>query len=63
MLAARITKYTSENPTTCAGRAGSYAHEKQDAKSYCNWGVDYVKVSSFVLNHTKFLTHTNDTNL
>jgi alpha-galactosidase len=40
--------YTAENPTTCAGRAGSYAHEKQDAKSYCDWGVDYVKVRLYI---------------
>ena len=37
-------RYTSENPTTCAGKAGSYHHELQDAASYCAWGVDYLKV-------------------
>ena len=36
--------YTSENNQTCAGRPGSYGYELQDAATYCDWGVDFVKI-------------------
>jgi len=35
--------YSSPGPRTCAGFEGSYGHEEQDAKTYADWGVDYVK--------------------
>ena len=35
--------YSSPGPKTCAGFAGSYQHEDQDARTYAGWGVDYVK--------------------
>jgi alpha-galactosidase len=35
--------YSSPGPTTCAGFAGSYGHEQQDADMYAAWGVDYLK--------------------
>ncbi len=35
--------YSSPGPKTCAGFAGSYGHEDQDARTYADWGVDYVK--------------------
>ncbi len=35
--------YSSPGPQTCAGYAGSYGHEEQDAKTWAAWGVDYVK--------------------
>ncbi len=35
--------YSSPGPKTCAGFAGSYQHEEQDARTYAGWGVDYVK--------------------
>jgi alpha-galactosidase len=35
--------YSSPGPTTCAGYAGSFQHEEQDAKIYAFWGVDYLK--------------------
>ncbi len=35
--------YSSPGPTTCAGYAGSFQHEEQDAKTYAAWGVDYLK--------------------
>jgi alpha-galactosidase len=35
--------YSSPGPYTCAHYAGSYKHEKQDAKTYAKWGVDYLK--------------------
>ena len=35
--------YSSPGPKTCAGYAGSYGHEAQDAKMYAEWGMDYLK--------------------
>jgi alpha-galactosidase len=35
--------YSSPGPKTCAGYAGSYQHEEQDAKTYADWGIDYLK--------------------
>jgi alpha-galactosidase len=35
--------YSSPGPKTCAGYAGSYMHERQDAMQYAAWGVDYLK--------------------
>jgi len=36
--------YTDAGRRTCQGRPGSYQHEGQDARTYAQWGVDYVKV-------------------
>lgn len=35
--------YSSPGPMTCGGYLASYQHELQDATSYANWGVDYLK--------------------
>lgn len=35
--------YSDAGNTTCAGRPGSRGHEYQDAITYVNWGIDYVK--------------------
>jgi alpha-galactosidase len=35
--------YSSPGPKTCAGYEGSYGHEQQDAKTWANWGIDYLK--------------------
>ncbi|HEY0307286.1 MAG TPA: glycoside hydrolase family 27 protein [Acidobacteriaceae bacterium] len=35
--------YSSPGPKTCAGYEGSYGHEEQDAQTYANWGIDYLK--------------------
>jgi len=35
--------YTSPGPTTCAGFAGSYQHEAQDARQFAAWGFDLLK--------------------
>lgn len=35
--------YSSPGPRTCGGYLGSYQHEMQDATTYANWGVDYLK--------------------
>jgi len=36
--------YTAESPTTCAGYPASAGHEEIDAKTFAEWGVDYLKV-------------------
>jgi len=35
--------YTSPGPFTCAGFAGAYQHEAQDAKQFADWGFDLLK--------------------
>ena len=35
--------YSSPGDYTCGGYLGSIDHEQQDAESYNNWGVDYLK--------------------
>ncbi len=35
--------YSSPGPETCAGYAGSFGHEAQDARLYASWGIDYLK--------------------
>jgi alpha-galactosidase len=36
--------YTDAGRRTCQGRPGSYGHEDLDARTFAEWGVDYVKV-------------------
>jgi alpha-galactosidase len=35
--------YTSPGPLTCAGFAGAFEHEAQDAKQFADWGYDFLK--------------------
>ena len=35
--------YSSPGPKTCGEFEGSYGHEDQDANTYSQWGVDYLK--------------------
>ena len=35
--------YTSPGPKTCAGFAGAYQHEAQDAALFADWGFDFLK--------------------
>jgi alpha-galactosidase len=35
--------YSSPGPKTCGGYLGTYGHEKQDARTYAQWGIDYLK--------------------
>lgn len=35
--------YSSPGPKTCGGFPGSYGYERQDAETYANWGVDFLK--------------------
>jgi alpha-galactosidase len=39
----KIGIYSSPGPQTCAHFAGSYGHEEQDAKTFAEWGIDYLK--------------------
>jgi len=42
-LGLKIGIYSSPGTLTCGGYAGSYQHEDQDAKTYAQWGIDYLK--------------------
>ncbi|TDW99449.1 putative Ig domain-containing protein [Dinghuibacter silviterrae] len=42
-LGLRVGIYSSPGPKTCGGFLGSYQHEVQDANTYANWGIDYLK--------------------
>lgn len=35
--------YSDAGCKTCAGEPGSLGHEYQDAKTYADWGIDYLK--------------------
>jgi alpha-galactosidase len=35
--------YTSPGPKTCAGFEGSWQHEAQDARTFADWGFDFLK--------------------
>ena len=35
--------YTSPGPRTCAGYEAAYKHETQDAKTFAQWGFDFLK--------------------
>jgi alpha-galactosidase len=39
----KIGIYSSPGPEVCGGYQGSYGHEEQDAKTFANWGYDYLK--------------------
>ncbi len=39
----RIGIYSGPGTKTCAGFAASLGHEEQDAKTYADWGIDYLK--------------------
>ncbi len=42
-LGLKLGIYSSPGPKTCGGYEGSYGHERQDAKTFASWGVDYLK--------------------
>ncbi|HEY3707370.1 MAG TPA: glycoside hydrolase family 27 protein [Terracidiphilus sp.] len=39
----KIGIYSGPGTKTCAGYEGSLGHEEQDAKTYAEWGMDYLK--------------------
>jgi alpha-galactosidase len=42
-LGLRMGIYSSPGPKTCGGYLGSYQHEDDDALTYAEWGIDYLK--------------------
>jgi alpha-galactosidase len=42
-LGLRMGIYSSPGPRTCGGYLGSWQHEDQDAQTYSDWGIDYLK--------------------
>jgi alpha-galactosidase len=42
-LGLRVGIYSSPGPTTCAGFTGSAGFEEEDARSFGDWGFDYLK--------------------
>ena len=42
-LGLKMGIYSSPGPKTCGGYLGSWQHEDQDAKTYGDWGIDYLK--------------------
>jgi alpha-galactosidase len=45
--------YSDAGTHTCAGRPGSLDFEKNDAKTYASWGVDYLKYDNCYDDGTK----------
>lgn len=43
--------YSSPGSKTCAGYTGSLGHEAQDARTYAQWGVDYLKYDLCSFRH------------
>ena len=42
-LGLKMGIYSSPGPKTCGGYLGSWQHEDQDANTYGDWGIDYLK--------------------
>jgi alpha-galactosidase len=42
-LGLKVGIHTSPGPVTCSGHEASYGHEAQDARTFANWGIDFVK--------------------
>jgi len=42
-LGLKIGIYSSPGPLTCGGYLGSWQHEQQDAQTWADWGIDYLK--------------------
>lgn len=38
--------YSAQREFTCQRRPGSWQHESIDVESYCEWGVDYLKLDA-----------------
>lgn len=39
----KIGIYSSQGPKSCGGFEGSYGHIEQDARTWAEWGIDYLK--------------------
>ena len=42
-LGLKIGLYSSPGPWTCGNCEGSLGHEQQDARTYAEWGIDFLK--------------------
>ncbi len=42
-LGLKLGLYSDRGTHTCAGYPGSYGYEVQDAETYAEWGIDYLK--------------------
>ena len=42
-LGLKVGLYSSPGAMTCAGAVASFGHEDQDAQTYADWGMDYLK--------------------
>ena len=51
--------YSSPGPYTCGMCTGSWAHEWQDAKTYADWGYDYLKYDLCSYNRKRFRNMTD----
>ena len=50
----KIGLYSSPGPYTCGMCTGSWGHEWQDAKTYADWGYDYLKYDLCTYNRKGF---------
>jgi hypothetical protein len=53
--------YTSVSHWTCGGYTGSLGYEEIDAKSFVDWGFDFVKVSAMWYVITMAIPHSHFT--
>ncbi|MDE1176802.1 MAG: glycoside hydrolase family 27 protein [Edaphobacter sp.] len=56
----KIGIYSSPGPQTCARYEGSFGHEEQDAKTYADWGFDYLKYDLCSFGKNMREAHPND---
>ncbi len=42
-LGLKVGIHTSPGPQTCSHREASYGHETQDAQTFADWGIDFIK--------------------
>ena len=40
---AGLVRHAAPGPLTCGGYLGSWQHEQQDAQTWADWGIDYLK--------------------
>ncbi len=57
-LGLKFGLYSSPGPLTCGGYTASYGHEAQDARTFAEWGVDYLKYD--LCTYRKFMKNTKD---
>ena len=56
----KIGIYSSPGPQTCAHYEGSLGHEEQDAKTYADWGIDFLKYDLCSFRNNMKQEHPND---